>query len=149
MERLAGIANPFGHTIVTDPWQAAEADVPGIHARAFEACRPALESVRTTGRSTAVILHGEAGSGKTHLLSRLRRRWAATDADGIDTNRPEMGFVAVRLQTGPRRLWRYLRRSFADDLLRTHPLGGTQLERILLLRLAEVRPAAYRLSDWW
>src|SRR5918911_5475731 len=114
MDAPVGVANPFGHTVVTDAWHPAGSDVPEIHARAFAACAAALEEVRTQGRSTSVLLHGEAGSGKTHLLARLRRHWAdpgsGAGADAV--------FIAVRLQTGPRRLWRSLRRSVAEDLLR-------------------------------
>src|SRR4051794_40187277 len=103
MDVLAGIANPFRQTVVTDPWHPAEIDVPAIHASTFEVCCRALEWVRSEGRSSSVLLHGEAGSGKTHLLSRLRAHWTAPDParDG-----PQVVFVAVRLQTGPRRIWR-------------------------------------------
>src|SRR4051812_40856983 len=113
MNALAGIANPFRQTVVTDPWHPAEIDVPAIHASAFESCRRALEWVRSEGRSTSVLLHGEAGSGKTHLLGRLHAHWSANDPA---QEGPQVVFVAVKLQTGPRRIWRYLRRSFAEDL---------------------------------
>src|SRR5438105_1363802 len=128
MDPLAGIANPFRHTVVVDAWDRAETDVTGIHARSFEICRGALDLVRAQGRSTSVLLHGEAGSGKTHLLSRLRAHWVGTGPHVVDPIRPEVVFVAVRLQTGPQRIWRYLRRSFAEDLLRPHADGGTQLQ---------------------
>ena len=146
MASLEEVPNPFRQTVVTDPWHPAEIDVPGIHASAFEVCRKALESVRSEGRSTSVLLHGEAGSGKTHLLGRLRAHWTRPDPWG---EVPNVVFVAVRLQTGPRRLWRYLRRSVAEDLLRPGIDGGSQLTQILLRRLAEVRPAEGDLALWW
>jgi hypothetical protein len=58
-------------------------------------------------------------------------------------------FIAVRLQTGPQRLWRYLHRSFVEDLLRPGVAGAPQLVRILLRRLAEIRPADADLELWW
>ncbi len=145
-DALAAVTNPFRHTVVTDPWHPAEIDVAAIHASAFATCQQALESVRSQGRSTSVLLHGEAGSGKTHLLGRLRSHW--TRPDPLQ-DPPQVVFISVRLQTGPRRLWRYLRRSFAEDLLRPLADGGTQLAQILLRRFAEVRPAGGDLSLWW
>ena len=149
MNPLAGVSNPFRHTVVTDPWHPAESDVSTIHERAFESCRKGLEAVRTEGRSTSILLHGEAGSGKTHLLARLRALWTTPEAMEIGSEVPKVVFIAVRLQTGPRRLWRYLRRSFADDLLRPSTGGSTQLRRVLLHRFAEIRPAAGDLELWW
>jgi hypothetical protein len=149
MDTLGSLPNPFRHAIVTDPWQSPGVDVPEIHARAFAACCKALESVREEARSISVLLHGEAGSGKTHLLARLRRHWTGHPSPGLDPIQPEVVFIAVRLQTGPQRLWRYLRRSVAEDLLRTSDDGVTQLERILLRRFAEIRPADADLLLWW
>ena len=145
---LAGISNPFRDTVVSDPWQQARVDVPEIQARAFRMCCEALDYVRSSGRSTSVLLHGEAGSGKTHLLSRLRSHWAgenATEAAPL----PNVVLIYVRLQTSPRRLWRHLRRCFADDLLRADADQNTQLDRILLHRFAENRQAAGDLAIWW
>ena len=137
MDALAGLPNPFRRMIVTDPWQPSGVDVPEIHARAFATCCEALESVRSVGRSYSVLLHGESGSGKTHLLARLRRHWVGNLPHVVDPICPDVVFIAVRLQTGPQRLWRHLRRSVAEDLLRVGDDGVTQLERILLRRFAD------------
>src|SRR5262249_36518639 len=67
----------------------------------------------------------------------------------VDPIQPEVVFVAAKLQTSPRHLWRYLRQSLVDDLLRPPPDGTTQLERVLLRRLAEVRPADADLRLWF
>lgn len=141
--------NPFGSTIVSDPWSACEIDVHELHPRAYEACREALEFTRSERRSTSVLLHGEAGSGKTHLLGRLRADLVGRDKPEVDPIVPDIVFVSVRLQTGPRRIWRYVRRSFVTDLLRDGPGGVSQLRRVLLRRLAEVRPADADLLLWW
>jgi hypothetical protein len=149
MDALGRLPNPFRQTIVTDPWQPSGVDVPKIHAGAFETCLAALESVRAEGQSSSVLLHGEAGSGKTHLLARLRRHWTARPGPGLDPSQPEVVFIAVKLQTGPKRIWRYLRRSVVEDLLRRDGEGTSQLLRILLRRLAEIRPADADLLLWW
>ena len=149
MKELSGILNPFRNTIVSDPWRPSSTDVPEIHAKVFQTCRLALETVRSKGISSSVLIHGEPGSGKTHLLARLRLHCKGVEARAVDPVQPETVFVAVRLQTGPQRLWRHLRRSFVEDLLREVDGGTPQLERILLRRLGEIRQADADLLPWW
>jgi hypothetical protein len=146
---LAGIPNPFRDAVVSDPWQRARADVPEIQEKVFRMCGEALESVRARGRTTSVLLHGEPGSGKTHLLSRLRAAWVGADDAGSAPMPLGVVFIYVRLQTSPRRIWRHLRHCFADDLLRPYADGGTQLDRILLHRFAEGRQPDGDLALWW
>ena len=110
MNELSGIVNPFGSTIVGDPWRPSPPDVPEIHARVFQTCCSALESVRRQEGSSSVLIHGEPGSGKTHLLARLRQYCRDVEPRVLDPLQPETVFVAVRLQTGSQRLWRHLRR---------------------------------------
>ncbi len=141
MKELSDILNPFRDTIVSDPWRSSATDVPEIHADVFKTCCLALEEVRSKGSSSSVLIHGEAGSGKTHLLARLRLHCKGVEARAVDPIQPETVFVAVRLQTGPQRLWRHLRRSFVEDLLREVDGETSQLERILLRRLGEIRQA--------
>jgi hypothetical protein len=43
--------------------QPTAADVVAIHANAFRACRAALAAVRSQGRSTSVLLHGQPVRG--------------------------------------------------------------------------------------
>lgn len=90
----------------------APADVPEINQRAFRDCLAAVEQTRRTGTSNAVLLHGETGSGKTHLLSRLR------EAIAIGGPGQEPVFVYVMLAAGASRLRRLVQRRFADSLLR-------------------------------
>ena len=66
--------NPFRETIVASPWDAARVDVPSIHGAVFESCMAGIEQVQESRRSAGLVIHGEAGSGKTHLLGRLRSR---------------------------------------------------------------------------
>ena len=130
MNSLVGIRNPFRNAVATDPWQTPAADVTTIHDEAFRRCCHRLEEVRSQGRTTSALIYGEAGSGKTHLLARLRAHIVRPGApgDGI--------FIAVTLQTSPQMIWRHLRRCLADNLLRRTD-SRSQLERLLLERLAE------------
>ncbi len=163
MNPLALPANPFRTTVVTDPWQHLPGDVREIHAAAFEACRRALVHVQAAGRSTSLLVFGEAGSGKTHLLARLRgylfenatsppcppRRGAEGGLEREVHAEHEAVFVAVRLQTAARMIWRYVRGRLVDDFLRPRRDGLTQLEWLLLRRLAEFRPAEGDIHAWW
>jgi hypothetical protein len=146
VDSLAGIFNPFRQTIVKDAWESLR-DVPEIHALAFETCCRAFENVRTSRHCDSVLLHGEAGSGKTHLLSRLQRHWTAFAGQGASSEIGRCVFLYCRLQTSPQRLWRHLRKTFAEDLLHRFPDGTTQLQRLVACRFAEgdrkkLRPAA-------
>jgi hypothetical protein len=139
--------NPFRDTIVASPWETTRVDVPAIHGRIFDECLSGVERVRQSGHSAGLLIHGEAGSGKTHLLSRLRARLAPQAPS--DTHRPESLFVWVRLQTSPRMIWRAVRRTLVDDWFR--PIAGmrSQFQRILFHRLAEIRPAIGDLERWY
>lgn len=153
--------NPFRETIASTAWRGSCPDVSEVHAQAFEECLRGLEHVRAARTSTGLLIHGEAGSGKTHLLGRLRER--LTTSDPVSTDRLESLFVWVRLQTSPRAIWRHLRRQLVEDLLRADPslkpnvadarpsaerTAKSQFERILFHRLAEVRPAEGDLDRW-
>jgi hypothetical protein len=141
--------NPFDDYIVTDPWRPGGVDVPQIHANAFALCGSALDYVRETGKSTSVLLHGAIGSGKTHLLGRLRNAWAGASSGRNDLPAREIVFVVHRFAPSPAMIWRQLRRSFVDDLLRGDGKDDTQLHRIVLRQLARVRPADGHLPHWW
>ena len=142
------IPNPFRASVVADPWKEAEADVPNIHGAEFQACCDAVEYVRSSGSSAGLLIHGQAGSGKTHLLARLRQR-LADGGPRADVGDPRQIFVSVRLATSPRRIWRHVRRHFLDDLLRPIPDHLTQLEQILAARLSESRESEGDLAAWW
>ncbi len=139
------MSNPFRSSIVADPWNVLEIDVPEIHAEAFEQCRQAIEVVRNERRTTSVLINGPAGSGKTHLLARLR---AHLDRSTGAAPPMEAVFVAVRMQTSARMIWRYLQHRFAADLLQRRQDGTTQLERLFLRRLAEIGASDGLLYRW-
>jgi hypothetical protein len=132
---LAAIPNPFRQTIVKDAWESLQ-DVPEVHAQAFETCCRAFEDVRTSRHCDSVLLHGAAGSGKTHLLSRLQRHWTASPGQGGSDEIGRCVFLYCRLQTSPHRLWQHLRKTFVEDLLHRFPDGTTQLQRLAACRFA-------------
>ncbi len=139
--------NPFRDAIVASPWEPTQVDVPSIHRQAFDECLRGVDLVRRDQRSAALLIHGEAGSGKTHLLSRLRGRLAPQAPSATD--RQECLYVWVRLQTSPRMIWRALRRTLVDDWFRPVVNGRSQFERILFHRLAEIRTAEGDLERWY
>jgi AAA ATPase-like protein len=133
MQSFDVLTNPFRNSIVNNPWQHPETDIMTIHQSAFARCCQAIANVRQQHSTASVLIHGEAGSGKTHLLARFRsyiEREAEADGTG---GLQEAVFIAVRLQTGPQMMWRHLRLQLAGDLLRGET--ESQLERLLLHRL--------------
>jgi hypothetical protein len=64
------IRNPFSSTVTGDPWEAGQrgfaVDVSEIHSDVFELCLRAIAAVRNDRSSNGVLIHGVAGSGKTH-----------------------------------------------------------------------------------
>ena len=70
---ILGKVNPFRSTSVGDPWQAEVIDVPEYNGKATRVGLETLDEVRSTGRSGMCMILGDAGTGKTHVLSRLRR----------------------------------------------------------------------------
>jgi hypothetical protein len=119
---LATIRNPFLTQVVSDPWTRAEGDVPQIHQPVFELCHDLVEEVAHGAGSTCLLIYGEAGSGKTHLLSKLRAHLE---------QHSEAVFISVRLQTVAPRIWRHIRRALAVDLLRETAPDATRLDGLL------------------
>lgn len=126
------LPNPFRDAVVQDAWQTP-IDVPEIHHRAFCECKAVIETAGG-GVPDSLLLYGPAGSGKTHLLTRLQRHLQQTRDEAPERRRPSV-FVFVRLQTASRLLWQHVRRRFASDLTRRDQ-GLSQIEQLLAYRLA-------------
>lgn len=140
--------NPFRSSILTDPWQSSVVDVPQIHGKIFnDSCR-ALETIRHELHSTSVLIHGSAGAGKTHLLSRLRRALQVSGPPDRPFTGRETLFSWVRLNSSPGMLWRHVRRKIVEDLLRPE-VAASQLLRVLICRLFIAWPAEGDLDLWW
>jgi hypothetical protein len=129
---LVDIPNPFGDGIVGNPWHfdvKQTPDIESIHAPAFGTClRLLMRDVRANGQSSLLIA-GPAGSGKTHLVARLRRRLHVSDPPGL------LCYVSLE-DVAPQMLWAHLRERVATDLLiRPDAKGKTGLERLLEIRV--------------
>ncbi|MFO0757699.1 MAG: AAA family ATPase [Byssovorax sp.] len=133
---LVDIPNPFEGSVVLDAWSPAIADVASIHRDAFNHCLDALKSV-SRGRPDSILVYGPAGSGKTHLLTRLQRHLLET-AETAPDRTLHCVFVAVKLQTHAALLWQHVRRRLASDLLRKQQ-GVTQLQRLIAHQLAAAK----------
>ena len=67
----------FEHSITweDDLWRADPVDVEAIHAparRKFQALLEAVTGVDARGQPRILLLHGQSGAGKTHLIRALR-----------------------------------------------------------------------------
>jgi hypothetical protein len=122
------LPNPFGR-IVGLPLDDHEIDVAEINRDAFESCQRLLYEVLSQGSSGALTLFGDTGSGKTHLLGRVRR-WIQKGSGAL--------FVLVSMDTSARMLWRHFRRCLADALLRPLASGRRALDDVLQEPLGEI-----------
>lgn len=127
------LPNPFRDAVVQDAWQAP-IDVPEIHDRAFRECLAVIETA-SGGVPDSLLLYGPAGSGKTHLLTRVQRHLRQTQGEALDDRRHSV-FVFVRLQTSSRLLWQHVRRRLVSDITRRDQ-GWSQIELILAHRMAQ------------
>jgi hypothetical protein len=142
-------SNPFRGSIQSDAWSAgSQTDVTSIHAGPFQTCCEAVEWVRTGQSSAGIVIHGEAGSGKTHLISRLRRRFTDLTPNPVLQDIGQ-AFAYVQLNTHFTSLARHTRRCVAIDLMRTNGKGPSQLERLVIARLMKVAEGNGDLNGWW
>lgn len=135
MNELASLPNPFRDNVVHDAWQSP-ADVAEIHRNVFHACLSGIDSA-SRGESDSLLVYGPAGSGKTHLLTRVQRHLAETAQQAPDRVL-HCVFVYVRLQTAPQLLWQHVRRRLASDLMR-HDQGLSQLQRLIAHQIGHDR----------
>ena len=133
--KLAGIPNPFVRDVVGSALDDAKADVPKINRYAFERCVELVERVGSQRESGTLLLFGEPGSGKTHLLSRLRQHLAQGS---------QAVLIPLRMQTSASMIWRFTRGNLADALLRRTAGGGSTLHRILEQRRPELDALLHR-----
>lgn len=119
------VANPFVSNRVDSAWDAGPVDVETINRTAFERCRQTIELVRQTAQCRGLLLTGEPGSGKTHLLQRLRREIQRLGRDC---------FVYVPPVSGPDRFFRDLLQHTVRDLVGTRTGSPTSQLQTLLVR---------------
>ncbi len=104
---LAHVPNPFLQDRVDSPWEETFQDVPAINRTAFQRIQKSIEAVTLANQSRGLILHGEPGSGKTHILQRLRF---------YTQKEPRTWFIYVPPFPGPARFWRHLLECFFYDI---------------------------------
>jgi hypothetical protein len=120
----ASTANPFDDAILSDAWNAPKADVTEVHRDISDLCGALIAAAESQGRPHSLLVHGSAGSGKTHVLARLRASLAARDRRPV--------FCYVRLATTPNMIRRHLRQCLVNDLVRRDEDGVSQLDHILI-----------------
>lgn len=127
-----GLRNPFLVQKVDDTVHVPAGNVPELHAGALAKCSHALEQSRVTGQSIGLLISGEAGSGKSHMIAQLRSQ-LVSEADTVLVAIPLRGAYSGRL-------WRHLREQLVPELLRQYPPGkhgGNGLLRILRNRFPQ------------
>lgn len=126
--------NPFG-PLVGQPLDDRQVDIVEINAEAFSACQRLVQDVTAGGYSSALTVFGDVGTGKTHLIGRVRR-WLEPQPANL--------FVFVRMETSPAGIWRHLRRSMAISLLDKNAEGVRALDRLLQHRRSDLDMVADR-----
>ena len=120
------LTNPFVLDRVAQPTLAAEMDAEAVHQTQFRQLLDLARTARAQHSGVGVVLWGEAGVGKSHLLSRLAR-WADRDQQAC--------FVPLlNLQPGPENLARSLLRVTFSILTRGRQ---TQFDETPLFRLVQ------------
>jgi hypothetical protein len=112
--------NPFGDSAFGSPWNEIPADVPSINDVAFRVVLSELTQVRMGAKGASIVITGEPGSGKTHLLGRLRK-----------TIGREITYIYVRCNASAVTLWRHFRAALAADLLKRESGQPSRLQWVL------------------
>src|SRR5262245_54596020 len=141
------IKNPFLKDNADDTVLLPAGHVPELHAGALARCQLALDQTRHTGHKIGLLVRGEAGRGKSHLIAQFRPHLARA---------PRAVRVGVRFQEAFRgRLWRHVRAWLVKELLwgYAEPAHGANgLLRVLRNRFprwaAAAQGPAGGLLDW-
>jgi hypothetical protein len=107
------LKNPFLAIKVDDTATLPPGDVPELHNKVREKCRLALIQTQQSGQSIGLLVIGEAGSGKSHLIARLRNELAPNTQAVLATISLRGAFAG--------QLWRHVRARLFAELLRPHP----------------------------
>ncbi|MBV9504666.1 MAG: hypothetical protein JO323_06635 [Acidobacteriia bacterium] len=118
--------NPFQSHAAGVDLDRDRADASEIHSEAFGRCREMIVRVRQHRETQALLILGEAGAGKTHLLGRLER-WLERSSEQGEAS----VFVPIRLASGGRMLWRLIRERLAQALLKRIDDGRRLLQIVL------------------
>ena len=136
-QRLQQTANPFSSTRVDTPFQSF-ADARDIYTMQYQKLKSVLQEIKTdpNQQSRGVVLLGESGSGKTHLMMRLAQ-------DVIQQNR----VLFIRQPTQAQSLVHHIYARILESLVQPADEEHTQLDLLLIRSLRTIfedRPE----SDW-
>jgi hypothetical protein len=139
------LRNPFLQNRVDTAWdtRSIASDVPAINDAAFQHVLRTIAEVRASRQSHGLLLAGEPGSGKTHLLNRVRR-WVQQDEHAW--------FVYILPITAPDRVYRDILQATAGDITRGAPAthGITQLAvAVARLFMSDVNAPIREIAEWW
>lgn len=100
-------------------------DVESIHGAAFAVLWQHYRQIEYSEKPMSVIVTGEPGSGKTHLLARLRRK--------IEEQEPSRRawYVYMPCTASARTIWRHLQWHLAESLLERMEGGEARFIRLL------------------
>lgn len=147
---LKTLPNPLRSSFVGDPWAVNDDDsnVSEIHLDVFNTCLAAVEEARDASCSAGIVIHGQAGSGKTHLIGRLRQRLIDCSPTP-QLEQKSQAFAYIKLNTNAGSITRHVRHSVAIDLLRPQKPGWSQFQRMVISRLMEVANGNADMAWWW
>ncbi len=133
--------NPFTDNRISGP-SPDDVDVDTLHQAAFERLLALADEAVRTRRGLGVVVWGEAGIGKSHLLSRLGR-WAAVD------ERACLVYLH-NLQASPAGLPRVLLRAVVNGLSWTegHAFNTTRLVRLIHAALRSTLGGQTGFQSW-
>jgi hypothetical protein len=139
------LRNPFLQNRVDTAWdtRSIASDVAAINDEAFQHVLRTVTEVRESRQSHGLLLQGEPGSGKTHLLNRVRR-WIQQDEHAW--------FVYILPITAPDRVYRDILQATAGDITRGAPdtHGTTQLAvAVARLFMSDINAPVRGIADWW
>jgi hypothetical protein len=139
------LRNPFLQNRVDTAWdvRSIASDVPAINDEAFQHVLRTIAEVRASRQSHGLLLAGEPGSGKTHLLNRVRR-WIQQDEHAW--------FVYILPITAPDRVYRDILQATAGDITRSAPdtHGITQLAvAVARLFMSDINAPIREIAEWW
>ena len=133
----AELQNPFLVHQIDASDRLPPGDVPELHIGIVAKCEANIAQTRHSGQSLGLLIVGEAGSGKSHMIARLRRN-LVPDTRAI--------LAAITLHGAfAGRLWRHVRERLVSELLREVPSevkGTNGLLRILHNRFPKWAAAA-------
>lgn len=105
-----GVNNPFAGDIVGETWAPPLGSLPDLHRGVLDRLADTVRTVRANGVAMGLLVRGEAGSGKTHLIAQYRKETLSND--------PNAFVVSIPMQTYASGIWRWVRKRLVEDLLK-------------------------------